>query len=109
MSPGSVFSNLGPCSDKQTNNAPVETTGGLVEEEEAWPHEELQGDADAALLAAADPAEVPVTDDGVGAVLETHLDDGALHQRALVLPRHLVRQPQQRRVADRLAHRQRPY
>jgi hypothetical protein len=42
---------------------PVEAAGGLVEEEEARPHEELEGDADPPLLAAADPAEVPVSDD----------------------------------------------
>lgn len=91
-----------------TTKVPVKAAGGLVEEEEARAHEELERDADTALLTAADPAEVPVANDSVGAVLEAHFDDGALHERTLVLPRHLVRQPQQRRVAYRLPHRQRP-
>lgn len=58
---------------------PVETAGGLVQEEHSRTSENLQPDTDAPSLSAAEATKVPVANGRVGAVLETHLHNGALH------------------------------
>lgn len=76
------------------NNVPVESTGWLIQEKEARPHQDFKCNADPSSLSAADAAKVPVPDHSVGAILKSHFNDGALHQCSFIRPRHSIREPQ---------------
>lgn len=86
---------------------PVKSTSWLIKEEQSRPCQDLKSNADSSPLSTTNPTQMPIPNHGVGTILKPHLHDGALHQRPLLRPRHLVRQPQPRRVGYRLPHRQR--
>lgn len=88
--------------------SPVESAGGLVEEEQPGPHQDLQSNAHSPLLPTANPSQVPVPDHRVCTVLQAHLDDRTLDKRPLLLPRHLVGQPEPGGVRDCLSNSQGP-
>jgi hypothetical protein len=65
-------------------SSPVEAASWLVEEEHPRASQDLNRNTDAPLLAAAEAANVPVSDGRVGAVLEAHFNDCALHDGFLL-------------------------
>jgi hypothetical protein len=85
----------------------VEPAGGLVQEHQRRRRQQLDADAHAPALPAADPLAHAAADPVPGHRGEPHLLDGAVGALPLVGRRHRVRQLQLRRVVDGLRHRQR--
>lgn len=71
---------------------PVETAGWFIKEKQSGSHQDLKSNANPSLLSPTDTTQMPIPNDRVGTILETHLYDGALNQCSLFRPRHLVRE-----------------
>lgn len=106
---GSAISSkiLDSLNDEERGGA-VEAGGGLVEEEDTRAYEDLEGNAEAFLLAAADASELPVSDLAIGAFLEAHLHDGGLYDVLDLVFIHGGGEPQMSGVMDGLSHCQSP-
>ena len=84
----------------------VEPAGGLVQEEQPRAREDLEADAEALPLPAADALGLAPADARVQCAGEPHLLDRVAGAGELLGDRHGVRQLDLRRVVDCLAHRQ---
>ena len=85
----------------------VEPAGGLVEEHQRRRRQQLDADAHAPALPAADPLAHAAADAVPGHCGEPHLLDGAVGALPLLGWPHRVRQLELHRVVDGLRHRQR--
>lgn len=85
----------------------VQPAGGLVEERQRRRRQQLDADAHAPALPAADPLAHAAADAVPGNRGEPHLPDGTVGALPLLGCRHRVRQLQLRRVVDGFSHRQR--
>ena len=83
----------------------VQPRGGLVEEEQVGAANELAADGEPLALAARDAAALGVAHDGVGRLDERELLKQAVDHLALLLERHVRRQPQPRCEHERLPDR----
>ncbi|CAL9753156.1 unnamed protein product, partial [Musa acuminata subsp. burmannicoides] len=74
----------------------VETAGGLVEEQQLRPRQQLDADAHPPLLPATDALGSPPSDSGVHGSFQPHLPYRGLGPLSLLRPRHGIRQLQLR-------------
>jgi len=84
----------------------IETGGGLVQEEETRLHEKLHGHAQTLALSAGNALLQRTAYGCVLAVLETDLDNDLVHPLELVVSAHLGGKTQERRISQRLLHRE---
>ena len=70
---------------------PVKSTSWFIKKEQSGPHQDFKSNADPSLLSPTDPTQMPIPNNSIGTILETHLYYGTLNQRTLLGPRHLIR------------------
>lgn len=83
---------------RESEDIPIEPASRLIEKEQPWPHQDLKRNADPPPLSSTDASQMPIPDNCVGAILETHLYKGALHQCALLRPGHVIGKAQSSRI-----------
>ena len=96
----------GDAGDDVVGGGAVEAAGGLVQEEQPRAREDLEADAEALPLPAADALGLAPADARVQCAGEPHLLDRVAGAGELLGDPHGVRQLDLRRVVDCLAHRQ---
>ena len=83
----------------------VKTSGWLIKEQKTWLRYDLEGDAEPLLLAAADPSKMPVTNEVIRAVSQSHFGYGVLYDIVHLLLCKTAWKPEGCRVCDAFFHR----